>query len=182
MGKNHDKDLFIKRAHWGILKGDKGHRGNEGPRGKRGHRGRDGNDAVLSFGQATNDISNTFTANVNQPVEFNNLYYPYLESNVSGNVITLENEGIYLINYNIRGLSSDPLNPMKIALFNNGNVINGSSLSILSNSFQQISGSIITEVPTQNANIQLFNTGINDIVYNNTDNTTNASINIIRLV
>jgi hypothetical protein len=182
MGKHHDKDLIVRRAHWGILKGEKGRRGDDGPRGKRGHNGRDGNDAVLSFCQATNDAQDLFTANVNQAVEFNNLYYPYLESNVSGNVVTLENEGIYLINYNIRGISSNTANPMKISLFNNGNLINGSSLSILSNSYQEISGSIITEVSSPNANIQLFNTGIDHITYNNIDNSTNASINVIRLV
>jgi hypothetical protein len=182
MGKHHDKDLVVRKANWGILKGERGRRGDDGPRGKRGHHGSDGNDAVLSFGQATNDISNVFTANLNQAVEFNNLYYPYLEANVSGNVVTLENEGIYLINYNIRGVSGNTTNPMKIGLFNNGNLINGSSLSILSNTFQQISGSIITEVSLPNANIQLFNTGIDDIVYNNLDNSTNASINVIRLV
>jgi hypothetical protein len=182
MGKNQDKDLFVRRAHWGILKGDRGHRGEEGARGRRGHHGRDGNDAVLSFAQVSNDISNIFYANVGQAVEFNNLYYPYLEANISGNTITLENEGIYLFNYNIRGISSDPLNPMKISLFNNGNLINGSSVSILANTFQQISGSIVSEVPLPNANIQLLNTGINDIIYNNIDSATNASINVIRLV
>jgi hypothetical protein len=192
MGKEHrEHDYALKKVHWGILRGETGRTGERGKQGKRGHRGksgkhgrhgRDGNDAVLSFGMAVADVSGEIAFMANTAIPFNNTFFPYLDVNISGTNVQLENEGVYQFNYMVRGVSANVLNPTYIGLKYNGNLITGSTFGLLSDQFETLNGSVIAEIPEPMGNVQLFNLAVDDIVYDNTDNTNNATINVIRLV
>ena len=192
MGKEHrEHDYSLKKVHWGILRGETGHTGKRGKQGKRGHRGksgkngrhgRDGNDAVLSFGMAVSDVSGEIAFTANTAIPFNNTFFPYLDVNITGTNVQLENEGVYQFNYMVRGVSANVLNPMHIGLKYNGNLIVGSTFGLLSDQFETLNGSVIAEISAPMGNVELFNLAVDDIVYDNTDNTNNATINIIRLV
>jgi len=186
MGKEHrehrEHDYSLKKVHWGILRGETGHTGKRGKQGKRGHRGksgrhgrhgRDGNDAVLSFGMAVNDVSGEIAFTANTAISFNNTFFPYLDVNITGTNVQLENEGVYQFNYMVRGVSANVFN---------GNLVAGSTFGLLSDQFETLNGSVIAEIPEPMGNVQLFNLATDDIVYDNTDNTNNATINVIRLV
>lgn len=169
---------ITKRVNWGILKGEKGCRGKRGHRGKKGH---DGRDAVLSFAYAANNVEQ-FIVNANTAVDFNDVFYPYLDANVNGNTLTLDYSGVYEFNYAVRGVSSNVANAVIFGLTNNGNLINGSVNSLLSANAFILNGSVITEVEECNANIQLLNMSLDDSVsYMNMDNSNNAMISVKRL-
>jgi len=175
----HSHKHITKRVNWGILKGEQGCRGKTGPRGKRGHSGRD---AVLAFGYATNDVEQ-FNVDANSAVEFNNIYFPFLETNILGNVLSLDEKGVYELNYAVRGISANIENPVSFGLFNNGNLISGSVNSLTSSNNFILNGSVITEVASLNANIQLVNLSqLDSVSYINSDNSNNAFISAKRLV
>jgi len=177
MGRRHS---ITKRVNWGILKGEKGCRGKRGHRGKTGH---DGRDAVLSFAYATNNLEQ-FQVLANTAVDFNDVYFPYLEANINGNTLTVDEQGVYEFVYSVRGISSNIGNSVLFGLTNNGNVINGSlnSLVSFSNNPLVLNGSVITEVDNCYANIQLVNLSqLDSLLYINTDNSNNAMISAKRL-
>jgi len=169
---------ITKRVNWGILKGEKGSRGKRGHRGKQGHHGRD---AVLSFAYATNNLEQ-FVVNANTAVDFNDVFYPYLDANVNGNTLTVECKGVYEFNYSVRGVSSNVENAVIFGLTNNGNLINGSVNSLVSANAFILNGSVIAEVDNYHANIQLVNMNqVDSLLYVNTDNSNNAMISAKRL-
>ena len=175
----HSTKHITKRVNWGILKGENGCRGKTGHRGKRGHSGRD---AVLAFGYATNDVEQ-FNVVANTAVEFNNIFFPFLETNILGNVLNLEEKGIYELNYSVRGISSNIENPVAFGLYNNGNLLNGSVNSLITANNFILNGSVIAEIADINANIQLVNLSqVDSVSYLNTDNSNNAVISAKRLV
>ena len=179
MSKKHSDKHITRRVNWGILKGEPGKKGSRGHTGKRGKSGRD---AVLAFGYAVNDIPQ-FNVDANAAVEFNNIFFPFLETNIQGNVLTLDENGVYELNYSVRGISSNILNPIVFGLFNNGNLITGSVNSLISDNNIILNGSVIAEITTQHANIQLMNLSTEDSVsYLNNDSSNNAIISAKRLV
>jgi hypothetical protein len=190
--KEHDcARIKVHKVHWGILRGETGDTGRRGKKGERGHHGksgrhgrhgRDGNDAVLSFGMAVNDVSGEIAFTANTAISFNNTFFPYLDVNITGTNVQLEDEGVYQFNYMVRGVSANVLNPTHIGLKYNGNLLAGSTFGLLSDQFETLNGSVIAEISAPMGNVQLFNLAVDDIVYDNTDNTNNATINVIRLV
>lgn len=179
MPESHHKKCLVRQANWGILKGKKGSRGKRGHRGERGKHGRD---AVLSFGYTTNDVEQ-FAVNANTAVDFNNIFYPYLASNVLyGNTIQLDKAGVYQFQYSVKGLSSNIENSAKFGLFYNGNVIDGSVNSLLGANTFVINGTVVAELDQCQANIQLVNMRAEDSFYNiNLDQSNNASLSVFRL-
>jgi hypothetical protein len=178
MSRHHSDKHITRRVNWGILRGEPGKKGCRGHTGKRGKSGRD---AVLAFGYAVNDIPE-FNVAANVAVEFNNNFFPFLETNIQGNVLTLDENGVYELNYSVRGISSNILNPVVFGLFNNGNLITGSVNSLISNNNLIINGSVITEISEHQANIQLMNMSTEDSVsYVNNDYSNNVIISAKRL-
>jgi len=174
----HSNKHITKRVNWGILRGEPGCRGKRGHHGKRGHPGRD---AVLAFAYAINDTEQ-FNVLPNTPVEFNNVYFPFLETNILGNVLNLDEKGVYELNYSVRGISSNIENQVSFGLYNNGNIISGSVNSLISSNNFILNGSVITEVNSLNANIQLVNLSqVDSLLYTNTDNSNNAFISAKKL-
>ena len=179
MSRHHSDKHLTRRVNWGILRGE---RGKKGCRGHTGKRGKSGRDAVLAFGYAVNDVPQ-FNVVANVAVEFNNNYFPFLETNIQGNVLTLDENGVYELNYSVRGISSNILNPVVFGLFNNGNLISGSVNSLISDTNLVINGSVIAEIAEHQANIQLINMSAEDSVsYVNNDSSNNAIISAKRLV
>lgn len=177
--RNHSDKKITRRVNWGILKGEKGSRGKRGHTGKRGHPGRD---AVLAFGYATNDVQQ-FNVAANTAVEFNNIYFPFLDTNVQGNVLSLDERGVYELNYSVRGISSNIENPVSFGLYNNGNLVSGSVNSLVSTNNFILNGSVIAEITEHKANIQLVNLSqVDSVSYLNNDNSNNAVISTKRLV
>ena len=197
-------ECLVRVVNWGILKGDKGDKGERGKCGKdgkdgkdgknghRGKRGKDGKDAVLSFGYGSNDVQQ-FEVLPNTAVEFNNVYYPYLNTNINGNVLQVFNRGVYQFQYSVRGVVignvEDPApRPLMFGLLNNGNVINGSVNSIFGVPPSEpmplvLNGSVIAEINEPHANIQLVNMTANVVLYLNNDTpaSNNATISAVRL-
>ncbi len=179
MSKHHSDRHIVKRVNWGILKGE---RGGRGKRGYDGRRGKPGRDAVLAFGYGTNDVQQ-FSVAANTAVEFNNIYFPFLETNIQGNVLSLDEKGIYELNYAVRGISSNVELPVAFGLWNNGNLIAGSVNSLVSANNFILNGSVIAEIDEHCANIQLVNLSQTESVsYLNTDTSNNAFISAKRLV
>jgi hypothetical protein len=177
--RNHSNKAITRRVNWGILKGEPGCRGKRGHPGKRGHSGKD---ALLAFGYATNDVEQ-FNVAANTAVDFNNIYFPFLETNVQGNVLSLDEKGVYELNYSVRGISSNIENPMAFGLFNNGNLVSGSVNSLTSATNFIINGTVIAEITEHNSNIQLLNLSqVDSVSYVNTDVSNNAVISAKRLV
>lgn len=177
--RNHSNKKITRRVNWGILKGEPGCRGKRGHTGKRGRPGRD---AVLAFGYATNDIQR-FNVDANTAVEFNNVFFPFLDTNVQGNILSLDERGIYELNYSVRGISSNIENPVSFGLYNNGNLVSGSVNSLISANNLILNGSVIAEITEPHANIQLVNLSQDDsLSYLNADNSNNAVISAKRLV
>jgi len=197
-------ECLVRVVNWGILKGEKGDKGERGKcgkdgkdgknghDGKRGKRGKDGKDAVLSFGYGSNDVQQ-FEVLPNAAVEFNNVYYPYLNTNINGNVLQVANCGVYQFQYSVRGVvignTEDPApRPLMFGLVNNGNVINGSVNSIFGVPPSEpmplvLNGTVIAEINEPLANIQLVNMTSNVVLYLNNDipASNNAMISAIRL-
>jgi hypothetical protein len=175
----HSHKHITKRVNWGILRGEPGCQGKRGHTGKRGHPGRD---AILAFGYATNDVEQ-FNVSPNTAVEFNNIYFPFLETNILGNVLNLNENGIYELNYSVRGISSNIENSVAFGLYNNGNLVTGSVNSLVSANNFILNGSVIAEITELNANIQLVNLSqIDSVSYQNNDSSNNAVISAKRLV
>lgn len=198
--KKHCKEYTTKELRWGILKGHdgekgkKGSRGKRGPRGKHGHNGKngkDGCDAVLSFGAATNDTEGEFISNIGDAIEWTNTYFPYLDVNITGNVVNLKNEGVYQFDYSLRGIVGNTSTTFGMGLLYNGNILNGSKFAITTNNIppfppynnlQLLNGTVIAEIDQPNANVHLINLSNDVVTYTNNDTSNNASINVIRLV
>jgi hypothetical protein len=179
MSRHHSDRHIVKQVNWGILKGERGHRGS---RGHTGHRGKPGRDAVLAFGYGTNDVQQ-FNVAANTAVEFNNIYFPFLETNIQGNVLSLDENGVYEINYAVRGISSNVEIPVAFGLWNNGNLVAGSVNSLVSANSFILNGSVIAEINEPYSNIQLVNLSQTESVsYLNADASNNAFISAKRLV
>ena len=179
---NNDEKCIVRQVNWGILKGEKGKRGKHGSRGRRGKRGHNGRDAVLSFGFVSNDVEQ-FTVAANAAVDFNNIYYPYLNSNVLyGNTLQLEETGAYQFQYSVKGISSNVDNAAKFGLVYNGNVVEGSVNSMLSSNLLVINGTVVTEIDQEYGNVQLVNLNQTDSFNNlNLDQSNNATLSVFRL-
>ena len=198
--KRHRK-YCVKEVRWGILKGEEGEKGEKGCQGKRGprgkhghngkhgHHGKDGCDAVLSFGAATNDTEGEFMSNIGDAIEWTNTYFPYLDVNISGNVVNLKNEGVYQFDYSLRGMVGNTSTNFGMGLLYNGNILNGSKFTMTTNTplpsynnLQLLNGTVIAEIDQPNANVHLINLSDDVVNYFNADISNNASINVIRLV